>query len=60
MATQVERAIGQIQTKTTVDIDFTQHALEDGTVVSTTERVVKDVLPFFIPHLTISLKVYLI
>ncbi|TFK70822.1 Metallo-dependent phosphatase [Pluteus cervinus] len=45
MTTQVERAIGQIQEshKVIPDVDFTQHTLENGEVVSTTERVVKDV-----------------
>ncbi|KAI4522636.1 Metallo-dependent phosphatase [Schizophyllum commune Loenen D] len=44
MSTQVERAIGEITSKPPVpDIDFTQHTLEDGNVVSTQERVIKDV-----------------
>ena len=43
MSTQVERAIGQIKDKVKPDIDFTQHILENGEVVSTLERVVKDV-----------------
>jgi len=43
MSTQLERAIEKIQTKETVSVDFTQHTLEDGIVVSTQERVVKDV-----------------
>ncbi|KIY47331.1 serine/threonine-protein phosphatase 2B catalytic subunit A1 [Fistulina hepatica ATCC 64428] len=44
MATQVERAIGQIADKVPIpDIDFTQHVLEDGNIVSTQERVIKDV-----------------
>ncbi|TRM60358.1 Metallo-dependent phosphatase-like protein [Schizophyllum amplum] len=42
--TQVERAIGEISAKQPVpEIDFTQHTLEDGNVVSTQERVIKDV-----------------
>ena len=49
MATQVERAIENIQRKTVPPpIDFTQHTLENGDVVSTQERVVKDVSPLLI------------
>lgn len=44
----IERAIGQIQDKQPVpEIDFTQHKLEDGNIISTQERVVKDVDHFF-------------
>ncbi|KAF5351038.1 hypothetical protein D9756_008316 [Leucocoprinus leucothites] len=45
MSTHLERAIEQIQDsrKPHIEIDFTQHTLEDGNVVSTQERVVKDV-----------------
>jgi len=44
MATHIERAIEKIQVKEpTPIIDFTQHTLEDGNVISTQERVVKDV-----------------
>ncbi|KAF8632149.1 hypothetical protein AX17_004891 [Amanita inopinata Kibby_2008] len=43
MTTQVERAIENIQHKNVNSIDFTQHTLEDGNVVNTQERVVKDV-----------------
>lgn len=43
MSTQLERAIEQMQIKETVNIDFTQHMLDDGTIVNTQERVVKDV-----------------
>ncbi|KAJ3560940.1 hypothetical protein NP233_g10509 [Leucocoprinus birnbaumii] len=45
MSTHLERAIEQIQDskKHNIQIDFTQHTLEDGNVVSTQERVVKDV-----------------
>lgn len=44
MATHLERAIEKIQVKEpTPAIDFTQHTLEDGNVISTQERVVKDV-----------------
>ncbi|KIL62268.1 hypothetical protein M378DRAFT_165971 [Amanita muscaria Koide BX008] len=44
MSTQVERAIANIQRKnSTPAIDFTQHTLENGDVVSTQERVVKEV-----------------
>ncbi|KAH8116178.1 serine/threonine protein phosphatase 2B [Phellopilus nigrolimitatus] len=43
-ATQLQRAIIQIKEKAPVpEIDFTQHQLEDGTNVSTQERVIKDV-----------------
>ncbi|KAG6332340.1 hypothetical protein ID866_6750 [Astraeus odoratus] len=41
---QVDRAIEQIQHKRRLsNVDFSQHVLEDGSVVSTQERVVKDV-----------------
>ena len=40
---QIEKAIAQIQIKPTGEKDRTQHVLEDGRVVSTQERVVKDV-----------------
>ncbi|KAF8804628.1 serine/threonine-protein phosphatase 2B catalytic subunit A1 [Phlegmacium glaucopus] len=44
MSTQIERAIEKIQVKDPIPaIDFTQHVLEDGNVISTQERVVKDV-----------------
>ena len=44
MSTQIERAIEKIQVKDPVPaIDFTQHVLEDGNIISTQERVVKDV-----------------
>lgn len=46
MSNQFERAIEQISTRereVPVTIDFTQHTLEDGSVVSTQERVIKDV-----------------
>ncbi|KAF8880065.1 Metallo-dependent phosphatase-like protein [Infundibulicybe gibba] len=44
MSTHIERAIEQIQDKHPLpEIDFTQHTLEDGNVISTQERVVKDV-----------------
>ncbi|EAU82917.1 serine/threonine-protein phosphatase 2B catalytic subunit A1 [Coprinopsis cinerea okayama7 len=44
MSTHIERAIEKIRTKDQLpDIDFTQHTLEDGNVISTQERVVKDV-----------------
>jgi serine/threonine-protein phosphatase 2B catalytic subunit len=43
MSTQVERAIENIQRKNAAPVDFTQHTLENGDVVSTQERVVKDV-----------------
>ena len=43
--TQIQRAISQIRdSKVSVpEIDFTQHVLEDGSVVSTQERVIKEV-----------------
>lgn len=45
MSTHIERAIEKIQVKAPAppDIDFTLHTLEDGNVISTQERVVKDV-----------------
>ncbi|KAH9477459.1 3',5'-cyclic-nucleotide phosphodiesterase (PDEase) (3':5'-CNP) [Psilocybe cubensis] len=44
MSTHIERAIEKIQVKEPLPaIDFTQHTLEDGNVISTQERVVKDV-----------------
>jgi hypothetical protein len=43
----IQRAISQFTDRAPVpEIDFTQHALEDGTTVSTQERMVKDVSPF--------------
>jgi serine/threonine-protein phosphatase 2B catalytic subunit len=54
--TQTANAIAAIHARNTnqattlqiPDIDFTQHQLENGEVVSTTERVVKDVSWFFL------------
>ena len=44
MSTHIERAIEQIQVKQPQpEIDWTLHTLEDGNVVSTQERVIKDV-----------------
>lgn len=44
MATHIERVVEKIHVKEPVPvIDFTQHTLEDGNVISTQERVVKDV-----------------
>lgn len=41
---QIEKAIVQIQQKEPLpEIDFTQHQLENGYMISTQERVVKDV-----------------
>lgn len=41
---QIEKAIGQLQHKDAVpEIDFTQHQLDNGYMISTQERVVKDV-----------------
>lgn len=45
-ATQRANAIAAITNKSNIpipEIDFTQHTLENGEIVSTTERVVKDV-----------------
>lgn len=40
----LEKAIGQIQHKEPLpEIDFTQHQLENGLMISTQERVVKEV-----------------
>ncbi|KAJ7484384.1 serine/threonine-protein phosphatase 2B catalytic subunit A1 [Mycena latifolia] len=42
--TQIAHAIEQIQNRPPVpNIDYTQHVLEDGTSISTQERVIKDV-----------------
>lgn len=44
MSTHIERAIEKIRSQGQVpEIDFTQHTLDDGNVISTQERVVKDV-----------------
>ncbi|KAF8522667.1 Metallo-dependent phosphatase [Gautieria morchelliformis] len=44
MQSQLEKALSQIQDKPPVpELDFTQHHLDDGNVVSTQERIVKDV-----------------
>ncbi|KAE9391727.1 serine/threonine-protein phosphatase 2B catalytic subunit A1 [Gymnopus androsaceus JB14] len=44
MSTHLARAIEQITVKPPIpDIDFTQHTLDDGSTVSTQERVIKDV-----------------
>ncbi|KAF9486267.1 serine/threonine-protein phosphatase 2B catalytic subunit A1 [Pholiota conissans] len=44
MATHIERVVEKIHVKEPVPtIDYTQHTLEDGNVISTQERVVKDV-----------------
>ncbi|KAF8191141.1 serine/threonine-protein phosphatase 2B catalytic subunit A1 [Pholiota molesta] len=44
MTTHIERVVEKIHVKEPVPaIDFTQHTLEDGNVISTQERVVKDV-----------------
>ena len=43
-ASQLEKAIGQIQSKNPIpEIDFTQLQLENGYTISTQERVVKEV-----------------
>ncbi|KAJ6616511.1 serine/threonine-protein phosphatase 2B catalytic subunit A1 [Mycena sp. CBHHK59/15] len=42
--TKIAHAIEQIQNRPPIpDIDYTQHTLEDGTSISTQERVIKDV-----------------
>ncbi|CAK5272158.1 unnamed protein product [Mycena citricolor] len=41
--TKIAHAIEQIQRPRATDIDFTQYVLEDGTSISTQERVIKDV-----------------
>jgi hypothetical protein len=44
MSTHIERAIEQIQVKQpTVEVDWTLHTLDDGNIISTQERVIKDV-----------------
>ncbi|KAF8506290.1 serine/threonine protein phosphatase 2B [Hysterangium stoloniferum] len=44
MASQLERALSQIQDRPPIpQLDFTQHYLDDGNIVSTQERIVKDV-----------------
>ena len=55
MSTQIQRAIDKIQVKDPIpSIDFTQHVLDDGTVISTQERVVKDVSVYlFIPFIAL-------
>jgi hypothetical protein len=51
----IERAIEKIQDKAPAnDIDFTQHRLDDGTTISTQERVVKDVRLLIYPFLATS------
>lgn len=45
-ATQTANAIAAINNRSNLvipEIDFTQHQLENGEIVSTTERVIKDV-----------------
>lgn len=49
--TKIAHAIEQIQNRGTASvpsIDFTQHTLEDGTSISTQERVIKDVSSTFV------------
>lgn len=49
---QLQRAITQITEKPPIpEIDFTQHQLDDGTNVSTQERVIKDVCAFLCCYL---------
>lgn len=46
---QTQRAIAEISDKPSVpEIDFTQHQLEDGSYVSTQERVIKDVSSYIL------------
>ena len=40
---QIEKAIAQIQVKADGEKDYTQHVLDDGNIISTQERVIKDV-----------------
>ena len=40
---QIEKAIAQIQVKAEGEKDYTQYVLEDGNIISTQERVIKDV-----------------
>ena len=55
MSTQIQRAIDKIQVKDPIPtIDFTQHVLEDGTIISTQERVVKDVIFYFVYSIALS------
>jgi len=49
--TQLDRAIEEIKRRRhrvgpVPDIDFTQHEFDDGTIVNTQERIVKEVLSF--------------
>jgi len=51
MSTRIARVIEKIEKKDPIPIiDFTQHVLESGEVVSTQERVVKDVRLFSRRH----------
>ena len=55
----IEKAIGQIQHKDPLpEIDFTQHTMEDGSSVSTQERVIKDVSGAFLAHSLPSYSLY--
>ena len=59
MSTQIQRAIDKIQVKDPIPvIDFTQHVLEDGTIISTQERVVKDVSVYTVYPIYIALLNY--
>lgn len=42
----MEKALSQIHEKPDIKVDFTQHQADDGTIISTQERVVKDVSLF--------------
>lgn len=59
---QVDRAIEQIQLRRRLsNVDFSQYVLDDGNVVSTQERVVKDVrnaLPYFHPRHSSYLRIF--
>lgn len=47
---KIQRAITQMTVKAPIpEIDFTQHTLEDGNMVSTQERVIKDVRSSLLP-----------
>jgi hypothetical protein len=48
---QIQRAIAQVSDRAPAvapEIDFTVHLLEDGTSVSTQERMIKDVCHVFV------------
>lgn len=56
---QVDNAVRAIQMKKPVpEIDFTLHTMEDGSQVSTMERVCKGTSPLFYPANRPSYQVY--